>query len=91
MEWMRRARRAAAAAWLIWVGGVILAGRWFSRESKEVTIMLGFGLLFSGLARVDLTLALIVVGALLVRLAWPTPLPPPPRESPQLQPTGSSR
>ena len=67
--------------------------RWLGREAKEVTLILGFGLLFAGLASVDLTLAQIVVGALLVRLAWPTPPPPAPSSaavgSPHTQPTGS--
>lgn len=50
------------------------ARAWFLRHfgAKEVILVVGFGLLFSGLARATLTGALVICGALLVRLAWPT-------------------
>jgi hypothetical protein len=73
------------------LGSLVSLYRWLGREAKEVTLLVGFGLLFAGLVRVDVTLALVVMGALLVRLAWPTPPPPHPRESPHPEPSGSSR
>lgn len=76
---------------LVTLGALIASYRWLGREAKELTMMVGFVLLFAGLARVDVTLAYIVVGGLLVRLAWPTPPPHYPRESPQPEPIGSSR
>lgn len=49
---------------------------------KEGILVLGFVLLFAGLARATVTGALIVCGALLVRLAWPS-MPLLPQESPR--------
>lgn len=71
---------SAIGAWLR-AGGAGLAQH---VGPKEGILVLGFVLLFAGLARATVTGALIVCGALLVRLAWPTtPLLAPPLESPR--------
>jgi hypothetical protein len=89
---VRAAIRGVSRGVVFVAGSSILAFRWLGREAKEVTLITGFGLLFAGLARVDVTIALIAVGGLLVRLAWPTPPPPAPSGatvgSPHTQPTG---